>query len=282
MKLRVDIDRVGDRYHTTVEPISFSAAEEQLLSDHGEPIIEVGGNFTGSVTRPGETAPVVGFSGGAGTGAAATANVVDGEITSYTVTAPGTGYTSAPTVAITGGGGTTGATATARLKAVSVAVANGGSGYVVNDTINLAGGTFVTPVTLKVDAVTLGVITAASLVTAGTYTVLPGNPVAQNTTSGVGINATFTVTWGVNDLVPGAVGAGYFTVPTPLDFTFATKSRRIKTDFPDKRVFDIADTVNADLMAKLYTDTIQDRIETAIVALRAKTQPFEGETLTTL
>lgn len=281
MKLRVDIDRVGDRYHTTVEPISFSAAEEQLLSDHGEPIIEVGGNFTGNVTRPGETAPVVGFSGGAGTAAVATANVVDGAITSYTVTNAGTGYTSAPAVAITGGGGT-GATATSRLKAISVAVANGGSGYVVNDTINLAGGTSTTPVTVKVDAVTLGVITAASIVTAGTYTILPSNPVAQDTTSGVGINATFTMTWGVASLVPDVTGSGYFTVPTPLDFTFATKSRRIKTDFPDKRVFDIADTVNADLMAKLYTDTLQDRIEAAIVALRAKTQPFEGETLTTL
>ncbi len=281
MKLRVDIDRIGDRYHTVVEPTSFSAAEEQLLSDHGEPIIQVGGNFTGAITRPGEVAPAVVFSGGGGTLAAATANVVDGEITSYTVSNPGTGYTSAPSVAITGGGGT-GATATTRLKAVGVVVTVGGVDFVVDDTINLTGGTFTTPVTLKVDAVTMGVITAVTILTAGTYTVLPSNPVAQGTTSGVGVSATFTVTWGVASVLPGAEGSDYFTVPTPVDFTFPTKSRRIKTDFPDKRVFDLADTVDADLQAKLYTQTIQSRIETAIVALRARTNPFEGETLTTL
>lgn len=61
------------------------------------------------------TAPTVAFTGGGGTGAAGTATVSGGAVTGVTITNPGTGYTSAPTVAFTGAG--TGATATAALAA---------------------------------------------------------------------------------------------------------------------------------------------------------------------
>jgi hypothetical protein len=44
--------------------------------------------------------PAISFTGGAGANAAATANVVNGAITAITVTNPGTGYTSNPTVVI--------------------------------------------------------------------------------------------------------------------------------------------------------------------------------------
>lgn len=53
------------------------------------------------------------FSAGAGSGAAATATVVGGIVTSIAVTDPGSGYTSAPTVTLTGAGSGTGATFTA-------------------------------------------------------------------------------------------------------------------------------------------------------------------------
>ncbi|OZI64618.1 phage tail tube protein [Bordetella genomosp. 4] len=61
------------------------------------------------------TAPTVTLSGGGGTGATATATVSGGVVTAITVTNPGSGYTSAPTVAIDGDG--TGAAATATLGA---------------------------------------------------------------------------------------------------------------------------------------------------------------------
>lgn len=56
--------------------------------------------------------PTVSFSGGAGTGAAATAVIQNGIVIAVQVTNGGSGYTSAPTVAFSGGDGS-GATATA-------------------------------------------------------------------------------------------------------------------------------------------------------------------------
>lgn len=67
------------------------------------------------------TAPTVALSGGGGTGAAATATVVAGVVTKVTVTNAGSGYTTAPTVAFSGGGGT-GAAATAAYGSTANAV----------------------------------------------------------------------------------------------------------------------------------------------------------------
>ena len=55
------------------------------------------------------SAPTIAFSGGSGTGAAATATISDGKITAITVTNNGYNYTSAPTISISGGGGSSGA-----------------------------------------------------------------------------------------------------------------------------------------------------------------------------
>lgn len=62
----------------------------------------------------------VGFSGGGGTGAAATATVVAGVVTALAITNHGKGYTSPPTVTITHGSTGTGATATASVEAPAV------------------------------------------------------------------------------------------------------------------------------------------------------------------
>ena len=60
------------------------------------------------------TAPTVALSGGGGTGAAATAIIAGGKVVGFKITNAGSGYTSTPTVDLTGGAGT-GATARAVL-----------------------------------------------------------------------------------------------------------------------------------------------------------------------
>jgi hypothetical protein len=86
--------------------------------------------------------PTVGFSGGGGSGAAATASLNPTTVASIGVTTPGTGYSTAPTVTLTGGGGT-GATATATVAAGAITaftVTAAGSGYTSLPTVNISGG----------------------------------------------------------------------------------------------------------------------------------------------
>lgn len=81
------------------------------------PVVTVSGVEYITVTNGGSgytSAPTVGFSGGAGSGAVAVALVESGAVTMVVVTTKGTGYTSAPTVSFTGGGGSS-AAATARI-----------------------------------------------------------------------------------------------------------------------------------------------------------------------
>jgi hypothetical protein len=76
--------------------------------------------ITVSVGGSGYTsAPTVSITGGGGSGATATATVSSGAVTTVTITAAGTGYTTAPTISFSGGGGS-GATATATIYEDSV------------------------------------------------------------------------------------------------------------------------------------------------------------------
>ena len=98
---------------------SFSGTVN-INSSTNMPNVHTGGSsVVGSVAvtaggRNYSSAPTVSFSGGGGTGAAATATVSGGAITKIVMTATGSGYTSAPSVSFSGGGGSN-ATATASL-----------------------------------------------------------------------------------------------------------------------------------------------------------------------
>jgi hypothetical protein len=75
-------------------------------------------------------------------GSGAIARVTNGVVSSIAVTAGGAGYTSAPSVSISGGGGT-GATATAVVisnQVSSITITNAGSGYTSNPTVTISGG----------------------------------------------------------------------------------------------------------------------------------------------
>jgi Fe-S-cluster-containing dehydrogenase component len=97
-----------------------------------------------TVTTPGSgytSAPTVTFSGGGGSGARATAQI-GSPVASVTVTAGGSGYTSAPTVTFSSGGGTGAAgTATVANGAVTaITVTNAGTGYTSAPRIAFSGG----------------------------------------------------------------------------------------------------------------------------------------------
>jgi len=57
MKVKTLISTSDNRYRVEISVYDFSAVEEELVSQFGEPIIEIGGSFAGSETRPGEAVP---------------------------------------------------------------------------------------------------------------------------------------------------------------------------------------------------------------------------------
>jgi len=86
-------------------------------------VVDAGHALTSiEVIHGGNYLPTVSFSGGGGTGATATVTgfSADGKVTEITVDAGGTGYTSAPSVAINGRNGGSGATATATVSGGAV------------------------------------------------------------------------------------------------------------------------------------------------------------------
>ena len=99
----------------------FSLGRYQKVTVDGNNL-KISGNWSGqlntiTVTNQGSgytSAPTVAFSGGGGTEAAGTATVVDGKVTGIEITKTGMNYTSAPTITISGGGGSS-ATATATV-----------------------------------------------------------------------------------------------------------------------------------------------------------------------
>lgn len=160
-------------------------------------------------------APAVGFSGPAQNKPQATSTVAANAVTAINITTGqmGSGFTSVPNVVIGGPGN--GATATAVMGASNFSsINNGGSGYAVNDTITLTGGTFTTATVLKVTSVSGGVVTAVSVKTPGSYSVLPTNPVSQGSTSGAGTGFTVSVSWGISSVTVTAGGTGYSSAPS--------------------------------------------------------------------
>jgi hypothetical protein len=78
--------------------------------------------------------------------------------------------------------------------AQSAATNNAGSNYTEGDILTASGGTFVTPVQIRVDALGGGdSIAAFTIIDAGEYSITPGNPVVF--TGGTGSNASFDITW---------------------------------------------------------------------------------------
>lgn len=134
----------------------------------------------------------LGFTGGGGTGATGT-YTVDSSMTvvSTAITAGGTGYTGAPTVAFASGGGTgaAGVSLIASNSVASVTVVHGGSGFTSTPTLTFIGGGGLNAAATAV--LTAGVITSVNVTAGGTgYTSAPAVEVQSATNN----SATATVT----------------------------------------------------------------------------------------
>ena len=158
-----------------------------------------------SVTAGGtgySTAPIVLISGGGGTDAAATAVISGGKVIAIDVTDKGTGYTSAPTISFSGGGGT-GAAATATLN--TKASFDAGERLFASDLSISADVVEATPINLhKINIATGG----------SGYTSAPSVTIAAAPAGGTNATATATITNGVVTAITLVEqGAGYLTAP---------------------------------------------------------------------
>lgn len=160
-------------------------------------------------------------------------------VTAISVTTPGDGYLTAPTVTVVDSGDGTGATATAVLAAtgsVDSAVVNaGGTGYTNGDTITLATQNAGTAAVLTVTGETGGIIDTVSVTTVGDgYDTTTG--IAQASTSGTGTGATFdlTLAFAVDSITVDAGGSDYgqgttsITIGAP-DATTVTTTQAVAT-----------------------------------------------------
>ena len=152
------------------------------------------------------TVPTVVISGGAGLGAAAT---VTTGLTGTTSLLGGSGYTTAPAVTITGGGGS-GATAVATISSgtvTGITITNPGTGYTSTPTITIAPPPSGTTATASPTLSLESVTTAAS---GSFYTSVPAVNIV-----GDGTGATLAVnTMNVTGATITSAGTGYTTAPT--------------------------------------------------------------------
>lgn len=196
-----------------------------------------------SVTNPGSYASIPTLGATVGSGATfsntmkavsvVTENSGDNYVVTDTLTAVGGTFTSAATFQV------------ASVGLIGMTINAAGSGYTVNDIVTLVGGIITTAATVKIltvdggGAVTsfsiqnngeytnnqatftvtggtgtgltfnnthYGIVSVGNL-TAGSYTVLPANPVAV--TGGSGTGAEFNINWGLNTVTVTAPGTNY-------------------------------------------------------------------------
>jgi hypothetical protein len=161
------------------------------------------------------TAPTVTFSGGGGTGAAAL--VTFNPVNTVTLNAGGAGYSSAPTVTISGGGGF-GATATAAIggggNVTGIILNSGGSGYTSAPTVTISGGG---GAGATASATILNGIQSITLTSGGTgYFTVPTVTISAPPTGGTQATATVDgiTPRGVDTIAIVDPGAGYVGTPT--------------------------------------------------------------------
>jgi hypothetical protein len=280
MKLRTIIDNMTGRYEVQVETFAFTAQEEEQLRNFGEPLVQVGGAFSGMVNRPGQQNTHIEITGD-GAGAEALPVIQNGAVVSATVVTPGSGYTSA-TVTIVGDG--YGATASARFGIGHIDIETAGVGYEPDDVLiksgPMMGDTSVQLRVLNVNEV--GGVLGVEIINPGSYTTVPVNPVADWGTNGIGTGFEADLNWGVVGVHIISSGSNYNVLPLAVAFQLPSATRRLRTDTPFKQVFDLGDDTNSDAKAKVWADTVAARCISARASIMSMVSPFEGETIITV
>lgn len=201
MQIATEISNVDGRYNVQVSTPKFTVTEEELLREYGEPTVDVGGDFSGTLSRAG--------------------------IVSVAISFP------------------------LRSDAYGHVVLNkfGGIQEVVVDNHGTGGDTVSTPVVI--------------------------------TGGGTGAVLTASVTEGIVAVTVVNSGYGYSFATVNVAFSMPSELRRIRSDFPVKRIFDLSDDFNSDLKALVWRSTIVTRLTTAKALLKAQSSQ-EGQTLITV
>jgi hypothetical protein len=198
-----------------LDPVRI-ASENDLVARFGKPTDSNADSFFTAANFLSYTNNLLVVRGDA-TGAKNAVAIATGSVTTITLTAGGTGYTSAPTVTISAPNIPEGIQATASVtlsggSVTAITIVNGGTGYSSVPTITLTGGGGT------------GATATATLTAAGIQSVTISNGGAGYTVAptitftgggGTGATATATVTDGViTNITVDNAGAGYTTAPT--------------------------------------------------------------------
>lgn len=122
---------------------------------------------------------------------------------------PGGAQATAVVGSVSGGGNTV---LDAFGSAGFIAPATGGTGYTVNNTVTMVGGTCSVTPTWVLHAVSGGVVTQLTTNTVGTCSILPPEPISVTGGSGTGLTIG-GLTWVPASITMTATGAGYIGVP---------------------------------------------------------------------
>jgi len=213
----VNIASAGFSYSSTPTVTAYGGSGSGMTFDtfvNNGGIAEINITNPGTGYQPGDIVQLAFSGGGSDTSAILTAVLSAGSVGGVSITAQGSGYTSA-TIAFTGGGGGSGAAGTVIISTGSVTSYTslvGGSGYTTAPTISFSGGGGGSGAAATA-TVLAGVVTGITITNAGTGYTSP--PAIAFSGPGTGASATAVITGagkviGVNITSP---GSGYTSAP---------------------------------------------------------------------
>lgn len=125
-----------------------------------------------------------------------------------------------------------------------------------------------------------GTITAITVTAGGSY---GSTPVLSATGVGTGFAATAVRTsTAITSVTVENGGYGWQKTPVDVDYSLPARSAGLKTGFPVKQSFDLADHADADARMKAWYEEVVSRITTARTQLLAREVTFKGEIVATL